>query len=248
MRNAMMKYVVNLGGWRLLTAASLLGGAAGCLSTPAGRIDPPQEILRGRNDNGDGRGRYVVRMTDGDQDWEVTIPEIGTAYEVSIPLKGAKGGPGGIVVEQPTLTAADREIVGQRQIDARARADEPPAMPIDATAVSEEGYAPRPQRPRPIAGVPAGSTSPKASYLLTLAKVKDLYKGRNYELALVELVALEKEYPDDERIMSMKGSLYEKVGRRQLAREAWEAVMALNPYNLQVAEALQRLGKGSGGQ
>jgi hypothetical protein len=191
----------------------------------------------------------VVRMTDGDQDWEVTIPEIGTAYEVSIPLKGAKGGPGGIVVEQPTLTAADKEIVGQRQIDARARADEPPAMPIDATAISEEGYAPRPQRgPRPIAGVAAGGATPKASYLLTLAKVKDLYKTRNYELALVELVALEKEYPDDERIMSMKGSLYEKLGRRQLAREAWEAVLALNPYNLQVAEALQRLGKGGGGQ
>jgi len=92
---------------------------------------------------------------------------------------------------------------------------------------------------------PASATTatPKASYLLTLAKVKDLYRTRNYEIALVELVALEKQYPNDERIMSMKGSLYEKVGRRQLAREAWEAVLALNPYNLQVAEALQRLGK-----
>jgi Flp pilus assembly protein TadD len=87
------------------------------------------------------------------------------------------------------------------------------------------------------------SATPRSSYLLTLAKVKDLYRTRNYEIALVELVALEREYPNDERIMSMKGSLYEKVGRRQLARESWEAVLAINPYNLQVAEALQRLGK-----
>ena len=58
----------------------------------------------------------------------------------------------------------------------------------------------------------------------------------------MELVALEREYPNDERIMSMKGSLYEKLGRRQLARESWEAVLSINPYNLQVAEALQRLG------
>ena len=73
--------------------------------------------------------------------------------------------------------------------------------------------------------------------------MKDLYRTRNYEIALVELVALEREYPNDERIMSMKGSLYEKLGRRQLARESWEAVLGINPYNLQVAEALQRLGK-----
>ncbi len=235
-----MKQIIDRVRWGLLAAAALLG--AGCLSAPVGRIDPPQEILRGRNDNGDGRGRYVVRMTDGDQDWEVTIPEIGTAYEVSIPLKGAKGA-GGITVEQPTLTAADKEIVGQRQVDARARADEPTAPAPEIMGLSEESVPQRPVRPRPISTGSAAPVTPRSSYLLTLAKVKDLYRTRNYELALVELVALEREYPDDERIMSMKGSLYEKLGRRQLAREAWEAVLALNPYNLQVAEALQRLGK-----
>jgi hypothetical protein len=233
-----MKYVNELKGWALL--AAVLG--AGCLSGPVGRIDPPSEILRGRGDGNNGRGRYTVTMTDGDQNWEVTIPEIGTAYEVSIPLKGSKGiGPGGVVVEQPVLTAADKEIVGQRQIDARARAEEP--LPEGTPLPDDSSGTPRPARPRAGAAVPVGQVTPKASYLLTLAKVKDLYRTRNYELALVELVALEREYPEDERIMSMKGSLYEKLGRRQLAREAWEGVLALNPYNLQVAEALQRLGK-----
>ena len=232
-----MKHVNDLRGWALLAAA--LG--AGCLTAPAGRIDPPSEILRGRGDGNNGRGRYTVTMTDGDQNWEVTIPEIGTAYEVSIPLKGRGNGPGGVVVDQPVLTAADKEIVGQRQIDARARSEEPP--PDGAQLADDSGGPARPARPRAGAPVPAGPVTPKASYLLTLAKVKDLYRTRNYELALVELVALEREYPEDERIMSMKGSLYEKLGRRQLAREAWEGVLALNPYNLQVAEALQRLGK-----
>ena len=234
-----MRKVIPGWGWGLLAAAGWLG--AGCLSTPVGRIEPPQEILRGRNESGDGRGRYVVRMTDGEQDWEVTIPEIGTAYEVSIPLKGGKGG-NGITVEQPTLTAADKEIVGQRQVDARVRAEETPPAP-EIMGLSEESIPQKPVRPRPINTAGTAPVTPKASYLLTLAKVKDLYRTRNYELALVELVALEREYPEDERIMSMKGSLYEKLGRRQLAREAWEAALALNPYNLQVAEALQRLGK-----
>ena len=83
----------------------------------------------------------------------------------------------------------------------------------------------------------------KASYLLTLARVKDLYRTRHYELGLVELVDLEKQYPDDEHILSMKGSLYERLGNKNLAREAWQEALRLNPFNLAVLEALQRLGK-----
>jgi len=83
----------------------------------------------------------------------------------------------------------------------------------------------------------------KASYLLTLEHVKELYRTRHYELGLVELVELEKQYPEDEHILSMKGSLYERLGNKSLARDAWQQVLRINPYNLAVLEALQRLGK-----
>ncbi len=73
--------------------------------------------------------------------------------------------------------------------------------------------------------------------------MKELYRTRHYELGLVELVELEKQYPDDEHILSMKGSLYERLGNKALAREAWQQALRINPYNLAVLEALQRLGK-----
>ena len=98
----------------------------------------------------------------------------------------------------------------------------------------------------PTDKVPGAAGTPpvaKASYLLTLARVKDLYRTRHYELGLVELVDLEKQYPDDEHILSMKGSLYERLGNKNLAREAWQEALRLNPFNLAVLEALQRLGK-----
>ena len=230
-----------------VTLVSLVVGTigAGCLTGPAGRIEVPSDLMRGHN-AGDGanlRSRYIVRVTDGDNDWEFEFPEIATAYEVRVPLRG-KPGPGGIGVEQATLTAADKEIVGQREVDARARGDERSHLEDFEPIADDPNGGPRPPRPRPINAGPAQPPpTPRASYLLTLAKVKDLYRTRNYEIALVELVALEREYPNDERIMSMKGSLYDKLGRRQLAREAWEAVLVINPYNLQVTEALQRLGK-----
>ena len=104
------------------------------------------------------------------------------------------------------------------------------------------------QKPAPTqrAGRKPGDDKPpsaKASYLLTLARVKDLYRSRQYELAMVELVELDRQYPEDEHILSMKGSLYERLGNKNLAREAWQQTLRLNPYNLAVLEALQRLGK-----
>jgi tetratricopeptide (TPR) repeat protein len=127
----------------------------------------------------------------------------------------------------------------------RAKTDAP--GPDDA--VEEGGAHPAdregPRKAARAADKVAAGTPPaaKASYLLTLARVKDLYRTRHYELGLVELVDLEKQYPDDEHILSMKGSLYERLGNKNLARESWQEALRLNPFNLAVLEALQRLGK-----
>lgn len=120
---------------------------------------------------------------------------------------------GEVVAEPPKAPAseADREI-----IDAKKKAGEP--VPEDA----------------------ADGADPQ-SYLATLARVRALYQRRQYELALVELVALDRQYPDDERILEMKGTLYRKLGRLDEAKRAWERVLALNPDNRVVARALETL-------
>jgi Flp pilus assembly protein TadD len=81
----------------------------------------------------------------------------------------------------------------------------------------------------------------KASYLVGIAQVRSLYDARNMEIALVQLVELEKDYPNDEKLLAMKGSIYRKLGRNNLARAAWERVLALNPDNGVVAAALRAL-------
>jgi tetratricopeptide (TPR) repeat protein len=209
-----------------------------------------------------------VRMTDGQRDWEIQLPEIATAYEVKVPLSGKPGK--GLGVDMATMTAADREILADRQASERAAAaDSSDDDAGDGTkraalrgkgrgdddsadeAASGDG---RPQSGKrrggsgraPGASDDARGDKPpaaRASYLLTLAKVKDLYRNRHYELALVELVELERQYPNDEHILSMKGSLHERLGNKGLAREAWQQALTLNPFNLAVLEALQRLGK-----
>jgi hypothetical protein len=237
-----------------LTLLALAASAAGCgLTKPvAADVHVPPELLRGSSYTAAGeppRSRYIVRMTDGQRDWEIQLPEIATAYEVKVPLAGKPGN--GLAVDMATMTAADREIATDRDAAARSAAAEPADDAGEGTQRAglrgkrgggddDDAGAAKPKPRKPAGPAPTGA---RASYLLTLAKVKDLYRTRHYELALVELVELEKQYPNDEHILSMKGSLHERLGNKNLAREAWQEVLTLNPFNLAVLEALQRLGK-----
>ena len=80
-----------------------------------------------------------------------------------------------------------------------------------------------------------------SSYLATIARARELYKRRQYEMALMDIVELDRMYPDDERVLEMKGTLYLKLNRASDAKKAWERVLALNPNNQGVARALEQL-------
>jgi hypothetical protein len=79
------------------------------------------------------------------------------------------------------------------------------------------------------------------SFLATLAKVSEMYAAHRYEMALIEVVDLEAQYPKEARIPAMKGSLYQKLGKTQLARDAWKKALELDPADTAVAEALRGL-------
>jgi tetratricopeptide (TPR) repeat protein len=80
------------------------------------------------------------------------------------------------------------------------------------------------------------------SYLGSLARVTEMFSSKRYELALIEVVNLEAEYPEDERILAMKGTLLFKLGKPTLAREAWQKAAAIDPQDATVQEALRELG------
>jgi len=89
-----------------------------------------------------------------------------------------------------------------------------------------------------------GKTPPEGkskSYLATLAKVGEMYSAHRYELALIEVVDLEQQYPKDARLQAMKGSLYQKLGKSALARDAWKKSLEYDPTDATVAEALRGL-------
>jgi tetratricopeptide (TPR) repeat protein len=82
---------------------------------------------------------------------------------------------------------------------------------------------------------------PPRSFLTGMAKIGEMYSSHRYELALIEAVDLSQQYPKEPRIEAMKGSLYQKLGKTELAREAWKKALELDPSDVVVAEALRGL-------
>ena len=78
-------------------------------------------------------------MTDGQRDWEIQLPEIATAYEVKVPLSGKPATR--LAVDMATMTAADREILQDREAAARAESGElePPREGPDGEGLEPGG-------------------------------------------------------------------------------------------------------------
>ncbi len=226
--------------WGLLALAVL----PACQTTPSTKVlVVPDEMRRTAPPSNGSSGvkakpppitppqKYILRMAESGRVWEVELPEGSGGYEVRLPLAG--GGP------LEMLTPADEEMLAEAVQDVK---DAKPATDGKPAAGSKPVAAKQPAADGQV--VDAHKAARTRSYLGGVARVKEMYSSRRYELALIELVNLEKEYPNDARLLAMKGSLYLKLGQTKLARQAWEKALSINPDDLGVAEALRAIASG----
>jgi len=179
--------------------------------------------------------RYVVRMSDGTLDWEVELPEVATGYELRIPFKDKKRGEanrGGVQFgDTEGLTPADREIIAamrRRNLNTESEGvfDEQ-GKPLDG----REGQQAKSAEPAPA----------RQSYIKGIQKARSLFESRQYEMALLALKELDRDYPSDLQIKSMLGTLWLQLNQPDLAREAWEDALKIDPQNKSLIEALRQL-------
>lgn len=179
-----------------------------------------------------GPERYLVRMSEQGRIWEVELPESRDGFELRVPLHERRldyrnGADQELLADAlGTQAAADATKAKDKGQDKKA------APAADARQAQKDAE-------RQLKDGPDWKDDRRAGYLSGVAKVKELYLARRYELALIELVDLQDDYPEDAQLYSMKGSLYLKLGRAKLAREAWEKALSINPNDVGVAEALR---------
>ncbi|MFW5968518.1 MAG: tetratricopeptide repeat protein [Persicimonas sp.] len=213
---------------------------------------------------------YVVRMSDGRRDWEVSFPSSNSGYQVRIPLEGDEPDAerADMLWEDPSLTSADKELieemrrenpdmeregayvdgehVNDRQAERESDEDDDEASDDgddrdDEERRDDEGDEERAERDEERRGDEARPAPTRPSYLKGVAHIQDLYERGKYELAMARLSQLEQAYPDDVKLLSMKGTLWVELGREDLARKAWERVLQLDPDNEHIAKALEDL-------
>jgi tetratricopeptide (TPR) repeat protein len=179
---------------------------------------------------------YVVRMSDGVRDWEVEFPEGTNGYEMRIPLRGARAE--GEIEDLPaSLTDADRELLTEMRRDEPEMENEGVFRGGRDLVASEQAPAQR-DRDEVSSEEPAPS---RPSYLLGVSEVRRLYRTGNPEVAMIRLDRLIQAYPNDTRLLAMKGTLWLRLGRPELARRAYEEVLRRDPENRAVQQALRRL-------
>ena len=239
----------------IIAATSLLGCAS---KQPEAIIVVPSSATTSPAYNANGsipNQRYVIRMSDGERDWEVEFPEVASGYVVRIPLKGEKND--GLVWESDNLTAADKELLKQLRrenpnmeregiyVDGKNLNDPQGRNELGGfepgAELNEKGEAIADPGKLSPQGKEDSAAPTRPSYFMGIQDVQKLFRSGNYELAMVRLVQLEKAYPNDVKLLSMKGTLWVRLGKKELAREAWEQVLQVDPDNRAVVEALKQL-------
>ncbi|HTL11093.1 MAG TPA: hypothetical protein VL588_01315 [Bdellovibrionota bacterium] len=184
--------------------------------------------------------RVVFRSKKGSRAIEVEVPSSTQEFEdFTIPMSpqfaaetpggrspASVGGDAGADTgyEDRKPTATDLEIVGAM----------PQGNPGDdhERQQIEEGLGLRPvEDAGPRAGV---------SYLASIDKVNQLFRGGRYEAGLLEIDALLRSYPTDPRLYEKRGTLLERLGYHELAIRSWQQAVKLDPDNLSLKAYLER--------
>lgn len=78
------------------------------------------------------------------------------------------------------------------------------------------------------------------SYLAAMDHIKALYKTGRYEAALLETDEMIRAYPTDSKLYSMRGTLFERLGKMDLAFRSWNQALRLDPQNLSLKRYVDR--------
>lgn len=83
-------------------------------------------------------------------------------------------------------------------------------------------------------------TESTPSYLASLDHIKQLYKIGRYEGALIEADELLRQFPTDPKLHEMRGTLLERLGKRELALRSWNQALRFNPNNQSLRKFIER--------
>jgi len=83
-------------------------------------------------------------------------------------------------------------------------------------------------------------TEGSPSYLAATDRIKQLYKSGRFEAALLEIDEIIRQFQTDGRLYEMRGTLLDRLGRRELALKSWKQALRFEPKNQSLRRFIER--------
>lgn len=90
--------------------------------------------------------------------------------------------------------------------------------------------------------IPAEDSTPArdASYLAGIDRIKQLYRLGRFEAALIETDGMIRDYQTDAHLYEMRGTLLDRIGKRELAIKSWNQALRFDPANAKLKRFVER--------
>jgi tetratricopeptide (TPR) repeat protein len=218
-------------GAGLSSCSTLRGmmGSDGTAERQAPINNPFGDYYYGPNAN---KESVILRTKKGDRSVEVELPgSTGAMTDFVVPVSPAfqDGGRPAMSADGATIDEKYMErhpSISDREITSHFN---------QAGAGNEAG---RREVETGLGVMPAEDETPQhdRSYLAGIDHVKQLYRLARYEAALLEVDEMLRIYPTDAKLYEMRGTLFDRIGRADLAIKSWNQALRFDPAN----EALKR--------
>lgn len=187
------------------------------------------------NQGPESRQPMILRSKKGDRSIEVELPKSEqNISDLVIPISPSFKENDRTPASDPSLvdeslhdhapTAADREITSRLNRTSGAISDQRRDVEGSMGLKAPEDSAPDQDK----------------SYLAQIDHVKQLFKASRYEAALMETDELIKHYPMDPKTHQMRGTLFDRVGQKDLALKEWKQALRLDPGNQSLKKYIER--------
>lgn len=188
----------------------------GTISYPFAKTNPIGVDAKAEN--------FVIKTSVGGTEYVVEIPHGGQDYDIVVPL-AKMGGEGRerLAYKEADAIATDKEMVSNLPTLENKKST--------MTSMLDKAYG---------VGKSEGATQ-SPSYTLKLVKIKDHYKNKNFELALIEVNSLLSYYPTSSQLYKMKGSIFLKMRQLDLAEKSWVKAAELDPSDKILRTGIARL-------
>ncbi len=184
----------------------------------------------------------VVRSRRGEQSVEFEIPsDGGSASDFEVPVdvsqwSSSSSGRAPASVTSGTSAgdayAARPPSVADREIQATI-----PVAPLEESVQRREI-----EEQMGLQEAGGGVVAPARSYLGRLDRVRTLYREARYEASLLEVEDMLREFPMDSKLHEMRGTLLDRLGHAELAKQSWQQALEIQPSNESLRKFLSMKG------